>query len=51
MRYIGRDDSYVYIKCRKCKKIHAYNREHYEEHFEKNALSVEQNAGLCGCIQ
>lgn len=35
MRYIGRDDTHVYIKCRKCKKIHAYNREHYEEHFEK----------------
>ena len=51
MHFIGRDDNHVYIKCGKCKKIHAYDRGYYEENFDKNALNVEQNVGLSGYIQ
>lgn len=35
MRYVGLDDSHVYIKCNHCKKIHAYNKEEYEETSDK----------------
>lgn len=35
MRYLGRDDSQVVVKCGRCKKIHVYNRDDYKNHFDK----------------
>lgn len=36
MRYVGRDDSSIYLKCRHCKKIHAYKED-----------SIKKRNGTC----
>lgn len=35
MRYVGKDDTHVYLKCGHCKKVHAYTASGFEEQPEK----------------